>query len=260
MSPPLFIARRREQVEKLKKKKKRKQFAILMQDENDDDDNDAQMWFAQMMGMLASLLFTLQYVPQLRLNWRRRSTKGLSGTAIVIKEAGASFLLANAWLGDESAAVVLYGLFNVLQHSVFLIQLSVYADRAQASLYYLPWLLFPLAPMLLGSLAPSTMALTSAIKPLTQLISHFPQLVECCRVRSTRGMSMLTQHLNAAGGFAGLYMCMAIEPNSPTIYFLYVNSIFQAFSIYTLCIFFDGARRLFLFDEAASSSTSRLPK
>jgi len=212
---------------------------------------------ASAAGMFATLCFTLQYVPQCLLNSRRQSCRGFSTTGIIIKLVGASFLAANSAYLGESTPVILYGLFNVAQHSIFMVQFYLYSDatrlpstRAQAISSdrrpwgILAWLGFPIVPVALAHVAPHTMSLTSSIKPLAQVFSHVPQLAECVRMRSTSGCSLGTQHLNAAGGLAGLLMCYLRPPQSIFTTMLYVNSLGQALSLYYLYFLYDFRRTL----------------
>ncbi len=63
---------------------------------------------------------------------------------------------------------------------------------------------------------PDTIAYTNSMKPISQVISHFPQLWVCIKMQSVSGVSMLTQHLNFFGGVSGLlsnfYGCFEIWP------------------------------------------------
>merc|ERR1711916_65776 len=88
---------------------------------------------ASAAGMAATIAFTLQYLPQAILNQQRRSVKGFSTLGIVIKHLGACFLLVNAYLTGEATPVILYGLFNVLQHSVFMVQFSIFPSHSEDS-------------------------------------------------------------------------------------------------------------------------------
>ena len=220
---------------------------------------------ASAAGMFATLCFTLQYVPQCFLNARRQSCRGFSATGIIIKLVGASFLAANSAYLGESLPVILYGLFNVAQHSIFIVQFYLYSEdvlpatRTQATappgrpLGILAWLGFPVVPVGLAQIAPHTMSITSSIKPLAQVFSHVPQLAECVRMRSTSGCSLGTQHLNAAGGLAGLLMCYLRPPQSIFTTMLYVNSLGQALSLYYLYFLYDFRRSL----VPASSPTKK---
>lgn len=182
-------------------------------------------------GYLSSLCFTLQYVPQMVLNYRRRSVSGLSTTGIIIKLVGACFLCVNSYLTGEHLSVVMYGTLNVVQHLVFVSQFATYTgDRS-----FMLWFLFPLLPLCLGTALPASIgalyiyiyiirickcarrahiplcvhtqhtALTSSFKPISQLLSHLPQLYLTWNKKTAEGVSLSTQHLNLVGGLSGLY-------------------------------------------------------
>jgi len=187
-------------------------------------------------GLLASLCFTAQYLPQAWLNFSKKSVKGFSSLGIILKHVGASFLLVNAILIHENLPVVVYGGVNVLQHSVFLIQFDLYG---QLGARVLLWLLFPLVPVVLFTVLPFSVHYTNTIKPITQILSHLPQLEECYRQSSTSGVSKLSQHLNFTGGLLGLYMCWILPPVSPMTYLIYFNSVLQALSLYAFVVYFD---------------------
>jgi len=202
---------------------------------------------ATLVGFIASLCFTVQYIPQAWKNYQRKSIHGFSTTGIIIKLIGASFLMSNSILTNENINVVCYGVFGVLQHSLFVLQFSIYPSEEKAGSapvksrdQFLWWLLFPLLPILLGVYEPQTLHITHTIKPLTQLISHIPQLRVCIQLKTTSGVSLPSQHLTFVGGLAGLYMCVVIPPVSDMTYLIYVNSILQALSVYMLTVYYDG--------------------
>lgn len=187
----------------------------------------------------------------------------------------------------EAIPVVCYGLFNVLQHSIFMVQFYLYSsveldpkktdtsepepalppghphhkpvnafvtrsgatashplswlryDQFLASRsHYLLWILFPIIPLVLARLWPWTIAYTNSIKPIGQIMSHVPQVIECIKLRTTLGISMSSQHLNFLGGAMGLLMCIIIPPIYKTTYLIYFNSVFQAVSIYAIALYY----------------------
>jgi uncharacterized protein with PQ loop repeat len=103
-------------------------------------------------GYLAAICFTIQYFPQAILNFQRKSVSGFSTLGIVVKLIGASFLGVNAYLTGESIPTILYGVFNITQHSVFMYQFATYT-RSQH--YYL-WMGIPVVAASMGLLAPQT--------------------------------------------------------------------------------------------------------
>jgi uncharacterized protein with PQ loop repeat len=202
-------------------------------------------WFAanprvgDALGILSSICFGLQYLPQAYLNFKRKSVKGFSTLGIIIKLAGASFLLVNSFLAGEAMPVVFYGLINVVQHSVFILQFSIYPSDVHSRENFFHWLLFPIVPYFIGVYSPQTIAVTNAIKPITQVLSHIPQLKVCVDIRTTAGVSMMSQHFNLIGGMLGLAMCLFIPPKYSQVYFIYGNSVLQALSIYVLYFYYD---------------------
>eukprot|EP01027_Heterolobosea_sp_BB2_P016789 GEZU01023853.1.p1 GENE.GEZU01023853.1~~GEZU01023853.1.p1 ORF type:complete len:263 (-),score=37.60 GEZU01023853.1:253-1041(-) len=196
---------------------------------------------AYFCGYTATLAFTLQYLPQIYLNQKRKSVKGFSTSGIIIKLVGAAFLFTNTIFTSESFPLVLYGLFNVAQHIIFILQFVYFTQNVR----WLGWLLFPLVPFTLGATYPQTMAYTNLIKPLTQVLSHAPQLRLCMTHRSTHGVSFLSQHLNLIGGLAGLIMCFIVQPKSHITYMVYAFSCLQALSLYALALYYKELPNLY---------------
>jgi len=194
---------------------------------------------AHSLGILSSVFFGLQYLPQAYLNFKRKSVKGFSTHGIIIKLVGASFLLVNSFLNGEAAPVVFYGLVNVVQHSIFILQFSIYPSDSTQRENFFHWLLFPVVPYVIGKYLPQTLVFTNSIKPITQVLSHIPQLKVCMDLKTTSGVSMMSQHFNIIGGFFGIFMCVVIPPVSTVVYLIYINSVLQALSIYFLYFWYD---------------------
>eukprot|EP00727_Mastigamoeba_balamuthi_P004316 m51a1_g13882 hypothetical protein (234) ;mRNA; r:653240-654492 len=207
---------------------------------------------AHWLGGVASVCFVIQYVPQIWHNYGRKSVEGFSTSSIIIKLVGAAFLAVNSALLGEALPVFMYGIGNLMAHSMFMYQFSQYitpvpgkgglaeAVFGATSKHYLLWVLFPLVPLALGYSWPQSMEYTSVIKPITQLVSHLPQLYECWKLKTTKGCSMFTQHLNLVGGVCGIYLCLVVTPKTNWTYVLYANTIFQATSLYLLAYLYDG--------------------
>jgi uncharacterized protein with PQ loop repeat len=193
-----------------------------------------------LIGYFATICFSLQYLPQTYLNWKRKSVEGFNSTGILIKLFGASFFTVNSYLIGEETSVVLYGAINVTQHIVFMLQFASYTKKKR----FYGFAFFPIVPYLMGYLFPATIPFTTSIKPMTQIFSHMPQLYETYTRKSSEGVSLLTQHLNLMGGLAGVLMYHIIPPKSFFTYMVYVTSLLQALSLYALAVYFDGWERL----------------
>ncbi|KAG2392617.1 hypothetical protein C9374_011342 [Naegleria lovaniensis] len=195
---------------------------------------------ASISGYLATFCFTVQYLPQAYLNHKRKSVKGFSTTGILLKLVGASYLGVNSFLMGEALSVGLYGTLNILQHSVFMIQFTMFTGRK----IFLLCLFIPLLPIITGYMYPNSIPYTNLIKPVSQIVSHIPQIIVTWEDRSTEGVSLISQHLNLLGGICGVFMYSVFTPKSFFTRLVYWNSLLQALSIYFLAVYFDGWGRL----------------
>ena len=203
------------------------------------------------LGNMASVLFFIVYVPQFFLNYRRKSVEGFSMSSVTIKLAGASFLCINSLFNGAGFPVFLYGLLNSLQHIIFLFQFFIYNGSKKA----LTCLLIPFIPLLLVLFLPGTIYYTDLIKPICQIASHIPQVVECIKLHTTKGFSLFGQHLNFIGAILGILMCFMINEQNIKTKLLYYNSLFQALSIYALAIYYNEWRFI---DKKSNKYSSEL--
>mmetsp|Transcript_16846 Transcript_16846/g.27865 ORF Transcript_16846/g.27865 Transcript_16846/m.27865 type:complete len:296 (+) Transcript_16846:136-1023(+) len=182
---------------------------------------------AYMMGVASTCLFGVQWIPQIMLNFNRKSVQGFSPSGAAMKWVGACFLLVNSYTASEPLPVVLYGVLNTVQVAVLISQFALWQDSK-----YFVWLAFPLLPYLMAQLFPLSVPYTSAIKPLLMFLSHFPQLYLCHQMRSTSGVSMTAMHINLVSGIAGAYMFAFVPPKNAAVWGVYLAAIFQAITIY----------------------------
>ena len=186
------------------------------------------------LGNIASILFFSVYMPQFFLNYQRKSVKGFSLPSVAIKLTGAAFLGVNSLFNGAGFPVFLYGVLNSLQHVIFILQFWIYNKNNKVLLF----LLIPVFPTILAILIPQTIKYTDMIKPVCQIASHLPQLAECIRLKTTLGCSLFGQHLNFTGAILGILMCILTNEKSSKTWLLYINSVFQATSIYALALFY----------------------
>jgi uncharacterized protein with PQ loop repeat len=106
-------------------------------------------------GFFSTICFTVQYIPQAWLNYKRKSISGLSTTGILIKLIGASFLGINAAITGETFPVVLYGLFNIAQHMLFMIQFTLFTNKN----IYLVYCLVPSLPYIFATWFPGSIGI-----------------------------------------------------------------------------------------------------
>lgn len=93
----------------------------------------------ELLGYISTFCFALQYVPQIMLNFSRKSVAGFSTTGILIKLIGAAFLWSNSAIMGESMFVILYGASNVCQHIIFMTQFAYYTKQQKFLFYCLYW-------------------------------------------------------------------------------------------------------------------------
>lgn len=86
-------------------------------------------------GYIASFCFTVHYIPQTYHNYKRKNIFGFSALGVIIKLIGASFLAVNSYFLNQPTSVVLYGFFNVAQHSFFMYQFAIYPSVKEEKVY-----------------------------------------------------------------------------------------------------------------------------
>lgn len=106
-------------------------------------------------GYFATFCFTIQYLPQCILNYKRKSVKGFNTTGILIKLIGAAYLCVNSALNGEVFSVVVYGAFNVAQHLIFMFQFTMFTGKR----IFLLYCLIPYIPYICGIYWPQTMGM-----------------------------------------------------------------------------------------------------
>lgn len=194
--------------------------------------------FACWLGNAASLCFFSVYIPQLILNFKKKSVEGFSIYSVMFKIIGSSFLWITSYYNGSGLPVFLYGFLNTLQHFLFIIQFWLYSG--DVTCLYLT--LIPLIPLILTKVFPSSLAYTDIVKPLSQILSQIPLLYKCIKKQTTLGISLFGQHLNLVGAAFGMYMCYILEIESTRTWLIYFNSGFQAISIYIVAIWFHEMR------------------
>eukprot|EP00741_Cyanophora_paradoxa_P003827 tig00000718_g3721.t1 len=202
-------------------------------------------------GMASTVLFGVQYLPQIYLNWKRKSVKsrvlphwqGFSVSGVLIKYVGSSTLLVHALYASEALPVQLFGLVSFAQLLALIVQIANYNSEVDATRLY-SWLAFPLLPTALVLVFPSSVGFTALVKPGTMVASHIPQLYLCHKQRSVQGLSMMSQHANMAAGILGAYMCAFIPPKTMATYLLYLFAVLQAGTTYWAAFVYGGAEQL----------------
>ena len=209
---------------------------------------DYPLGFACWLGNLATFCFFIVYIPQFVLNLKRKSVAGFSLQSTVIKFIGSSFLCFNSLFNGSGFPVFLYGFLNTLQHGLFLFQFWKYSSNKYAIFF----VGIAAIPYLLAKFFPQTIQYTDLVKPICQILSHIPQIVQCIKLHTTTGCSMMGQHLNLIGSILGIFMCYLENEESIKTWIIYFNSGFQAISLYLVAFWYHEMR---CFDSAKKTKS-----
>ena len=197
---------------------------------------------------MASICFFIVYIPQFVLNYRRKSVDGFSKSSVILKLIGSAFLCVNSLFNGSQFPIFLYGFLNTIEHSLFLLQFATYGKQY----YSLIYILIPVIPFLICKFLPFLIPYTDLIKPITQFVGHIPQLIICIKRGSTKGISIIGEHLHYVGSVFGFLMLLMTRNFSISRWILYGNTLLQALSIYIVASFY-GELRLRDYLNAKSS-------
>jgi len=190
-------------------------------------------------GMVSTLLFSAVWIPQILLNYQRKSTQGFSTAGMVVRLTGSAFLYVNACVTGEPMPVILYGGFGYLVVAVLIGQIILYSNNKEHSQLALVYLI-PILPIALWWYFPATLQFSNLIKPISMIAGVVTQVLLCIETRTGTGCSVTAQHLNLFGALAGLYMCSVIPPVATTTWWLYIIALGQSFTFYSVQIYYDG--------------------
>ena len=191
-----------------------------------------------LFGDMASICFFLVYIPQFLLNYKRKSVEGFSKSSVILKLIGSAFLCVNSLFNGSQFPIFLYGFLNTIEHSVFLIQFAIFGKQYFSLIY----ILFPIIPYLICIFFPSFIPYTDLIKPITQFVGHIPQLISCIKIGSTKGISILGEHLHYFGSILGFLMLLMTRNFNISKWVLYGNTFIQALSVYIVASCFGELR------------------
>ena len=194
--------------------------------------------FANFCGTAAAVSFFLVQIPQIYLNFMRKSTVGFSWEAIIIRTFGISFHVVNGIVAAMNFPLLLTGFLLLTEMFVILAQFALYREDRR---FYIAFLI-PIVPVMMSLIWPVTMEYTNYINPITQIACYIPFLYECVRVGTTHGISLTGQHLNFLGAIFGLLMCAITCRCDKIGWLFYFISLGQASAVYILAIMYEEFR------------------
>ena len=191
--------------------------------------------FGCWMGNISALIYFFVQLPQIYKNWQRKSTAGFSPYFLIIRFIGLSFFVVNGTIEKSPMSLLVSGYLILLTFSLLIVQHAYYNFSFQ--FYFV--LLFPLFPALLSSFVKSSIEFTNYINPISQILCYIPFVYECLKSETTKGISLLSQHINFLGSILGIMMCTITCQCSTVGWTFHIVSMFQSIIIYLLAIDYD---------------------
>jgi uncharacterized protein with PQ loop repeat len=189
-------------------------------------------------GNVAAICFFFVSVPQVFLNHARRSTRGFSSLSVIIRIIGLSFHICNGLILQIPFPLMLTGVLLFIEQAIFLVQFALY----NPGIVYYFFIFCPVPIFFLSSAFPETIKFTSWFQPVAQVICYIPFVVAAFRAGTTRGISLLGQHLNLCGGMFGFAMCSITGQCNPFGWMFYLVAFLQSFSVFFAACYFHEFR------------------
>ena len=196
--------------------------------------------FADVIGIISSIIFFLINFPQIFLNYRRKSTEGFSWIAILLRNLGTSFHVMIGIVTKIPFPLFLSGILNLVQIYILILQFIKYRNDIKYALGYL----LTIPAIILTLSYPKSVNITQWIIPFGQIICYIPIVLECIKVGSTRGVSLLSMHLNFIGGQFGVFMCSVNGECSTIGWLYYIISVLQYIAVYLIAFGYSEYRIL----------------
>lgn len=191
--------------------------------------------FGCVMGDLAALLFFAVQIPQIIQNHKRKSMEGFSPVFVFVRLLGLSFHVVNGIIEKITFPLIFASSLLLIEFLIFIYQFAVYENNKK---YFLGFLII-LPAIVISPAFPITLVVTDLINPVSQIACYYPLVMECIRTKSTRGVSLIGQHLNFSAAVFGLLMCTASVSCDGLGWVYYLISLGQSVTVYSLAIYYD---------------------
>ncbi|KAH7831823.1 putative PQ loop repeat family protein [Monocercomonoides exilis] len=192
---------------------------------------------AKYCGYTSTGLGVVQYLPQIYLNFKNKSTTGVSFSSMIIKFIGFSFQFVNGYLANDPTFIIAYAFFMLLESMILFYQFAMY--RKDKKYAYFGLFAMPGVPYVLSILYPQAIPYFPIVKPLVQIFSHIPQLQLCIKQQSVKGISLTGQKLNFLNGLFGLMsLSLSSKDDATSSFISYFFSVLSAGSILLLAWLF----------------------
>lgn len=198
------------------------------------------------IGNIGAILMFSGDIPQIIHNFRRKSLEGFSGLSVAISTFGSCFVFINSLLSLSAFSTKLAGGLLLIENIIFDIQF-IYYDKNW--LFFIPLgLCIPV--ILLSSLWPASIVVTRWFSPICSILNFIPYIVVLFEVKTTLGLSMISQHIAFISGALGMLMCSIVCAPNALEWFFYITDMIQSIIIYIIAMIFGEFR---YFDTIKSS-------
>jgi uncharacterized protein with PQ loop repeat len=194
--------------------------------------------FGCWMGNFSALVYFIAQVPQIILNFRRKTTKGLSPNFVVIRLFGLSFFTVNAIIQSSAASLIALGALLTFAYIILLVQYCYYEYNP----CYYGFLTFIIIPIFVSLVFPSTIPVTNYINSISQVACYIPFISECIHLETTKGISLFGQHIKFLGSVMGLFMCATTCGCDTPGWLMHIISMGQACITYIVAIHYNEMR------------------
>ena len=201
--------------------------------------------FGCWMGNFSAFIYFLVQIPQIYKNFKRKSTEGFSEYFVLIRFIGLSFFVVNGIIEDISTSLLVAGFLILISFAVLIFQYAFYNFHVQ---FYFT-LLFPVFPALLSSFVKSSIPITDFINPLSQILCYIPFIYKCTQKHTTKGVSLLGQHINFLASALGMTMCTITCQCTSVGWLFHVISMCQSLIIYLLALEYDEFKLIDIKEE-----------
>lgn len=201
--------------------------------------------FGCWMGNFSAIAYFCVQIPQIFLNYKRKTTKGFSPFFVIIRLFGLSFLAVNGIIEHTNVSLIASGILLVIAYDILLVQFCYFEFHPG----YYAFLAAPLLPTFMSLVFPSTIVVTDYINAISQVACYIPFVTECIRMETTKGISLFGQHLNFLGSILGLFMCSTTCNCDTPGWLMHIISMLQSCIIYFVALHYNEMR---LFDSTQS--------
>jgi hypothetical protein len=157
---------------------------------------------------------------------------------VIIRIIGLSFHICNGLILQIPFPLMLTGILLFIEQAIFLVQFGLY----NPGIIYYFFIFCPVPILFLSYVFPGTIKFTSWFQPVAQIICYIPFVGAAFKAGTTKGISLLGQHLNLCGGMFGFALCSITGECNPFGWMFYLVAFLQSFAVFFAACYFHEFR------------------